>query len=35
VIALVRLASISWGIRLPVLQLPDEANGGRDKPPRG
>lgn len=35
VIALVRLASIRWGITLPVLRIPPEGNGGRDRAPRG
>jgi uncharacterized membrane protein YeiH len=30
VIALVRLASIRWGITLPILQLPADGNRGRD-----
>lgn len=34
VIALVRLASIRWGITLPVLQLPVNGSGGRDGAPR-
>jgi len=35
VIALVRLASIRWGITLPVLQLPADGNNRRDEAPRG
>ena len=35
VIALVRLASIRWGITLPVLQLPADGSSGRDGAPRG
>ena len=35
VIALVRLASIRWGITLPILQLPNDGSRESDGAPRG